>query len=148
MYTGVFSKRSTVHIFLSLGTLALQAHLDPAGKNLTPAFLHFDWSYCCFQVRDTLGVVGIDPVLKVSPHVKIWWVQVWWIWHQYCRKTTDNYHALSYVIKCKLLFNLYPIRIQIEICNQNSPQGLIVDSKHLTLPMHQLAWAVDNSLWL
>ena len=57
---------------------ALQAHLDLAGKILDdpPAFLPWDRSYCCcdccLQVRDTLGVVGIDPVLKVSPQIKIW----------------------------------------------------------------------------
>ena len=51
----------------------LQAHLDPAGKVLDdpPAFLHRDGSYCCCdccpQVRDSLGVVAIHPVLKVSP---------------------------------------------------------------------------------
>ena len=57
---------------------ALQAHLDPAGKVLDdpPAFLPWDRSYCCLQVRDSLGVVAIHPVLKVSPHIKIWGVQV------------------------------------------------------------------------
>ena len=57
---------------------ALQAHLDPAGKVLDdpPAFLPWDRSYCFFQVRDSLGVVAIQPVLKVSPHIKIWGVRV------------------------------------------------------------------------
>jgi len=73
---------------------ALQAHLDPAGKVLDdpPAFLAWDRSYCCsggqssrdrsyccdccVQVRDSLGVVAIHPVLKVFPHIKIWGVQV------------------------------------------------------------------------
>ena len=56
---------------------SLQAHLDPTGKVLDdpPAFLPWDRSYCCsdccIQVRDSLGVV-----LKVSPHIKIWGVQV------------------------------------------------------------------------
>ena len=56
---------------------ALQALLDPVGKIFDdpPAFLPWDRSYCCcdccLQVRDTLGVVGIDPVLKVSPQKKI-----------------------------------------------------------------------------
>ena len=60
---------------------ALQAHLDPAGKVLDdpPAFLPRDRSYCCcdccLQVRDSLGVVAIHPVLKVSPQIKIWVVQ-------------------------------------------------------------------------
>ena len=53
---------------------ALQAHLDPAGKVLDdpPAFLLWDRSYCWLQVRDSLGVVAIHPVLKVSPQIKIW----------------------------------------------------------------------------
>jgi len=51
---------------------ALQAHLDPAGEVLDdpPAFLPWDRSYCCLQVRDSLRVVAIHPVLKVSPHIK------------------------------------------------------------------------------
>ena len=59
----------------------LQAHLDPRGKvhDDPPAFLPWDRSYCCcdccFQVRDSLGVVAIHPVLRVSPHIKIWGVQ-------------------------------------------------------------------------
>jgi len=57
---------------------ALQAYLDPADKVLDDpsAFLPWDRSYCrydcCLQVRDSLGVVAIHPVLKVSPHIKIW----------------------------------------------------------------------------
>jgi len=48
----------------------LQAHLDPAGKVVhdPPAFLPWDRSYCCcdcwIQVRDSLGVVAIHPVLN------------------------------------------------------------------------------------
>ena len=41
------------------------------------------------------------------------------------------------------MFNLYPVRIHLDICDQNSPHGFLVDSKLLTLPMHTLAWAVD-----
>jgi len=48
-----------------------------------PAFLPWDRSYCCcdccLQIRDSLGVVAIHPVLKVSPHIKIWGVQVRWV---------------------------------------------------------------------
>ena len=57
-----------------MSSLVLQAHLDPAGKVLDdpPTFLPWDHSYCycdcCLQVRDSLGVVAIHPVLKVSPH--------------------------------------------------------------------------------
>ena len=64
---------------------ALQAHLGPAGKvrNDPPAFLPWDRSYCCcdccIQVRDSLGVVAIHPVLKVSPQIKIWGVQIQWM---------------------------------------------------------------------
>ena len=53
-----------------MSSLALQAHLDLAGKVLDdpPAFLPWDRSYCCcdccFQVRDSLEVVAIHPVLK------------------------------------------------------------------------------------
>ena len=58
---------------LQMSSPALQAHLDPAGKVLDdpPAFLPWDRSYCCcdccLQVRDSLGVVAIHSVLKVSP---------------------------------------------------------------------------------
>ena len=60
---------------------ALEACLDPAGKVLDdpPAFLPWDRSYCCLQVRDSLGVVATHPVLKVSPQIKIWGVQVRWM---------------------------------------------------------------------
>jgi len=49
---------------------ALLTHSDPAGKVLDDplAFLPWDRSYCCcdccLQVRDSLGVVAINPVLK------------------------------------------------------------------------------------
>ena len=45
------------------------------------------------------------------------------------------------------LFNLYPVRIHVEICDQNYPHGLPVDSKLLTSPTHRLAWAVDNRVY-
>ena len=63
---------------------------------------------------------------------------------QSCRKTTGHDHSLPHVVRCKLLFNLYPVRIRVEICNQNSPHGLLVDSKLLTSQTHRLAWSVDN----
>jgi len=65
-----------------MSSLALQAHLDPAGKVLDdpPAFLPWNCSYCCcdscLQVRDSLGVVAIHLVFKVSPQITIWGVQV------------------------------------------------------------------------
>jgi len=65
-----------------MGSPALQAHLDPAGKVIDepPAFLAWDRSYCCcdccLQVKDSLGVVSIHPVLNVSLQIKIWGVQV------------------------------------------------------------------------
>ena len=67
---------------LEMSSPALQALLDPAGKIFDDptSFLPRDRFYCCcdccLQVRDTLGVVRIDPVLKVSPQIKIWGVQV------------------------------------------------------------------------
>ena len=66
---------------LQMRSPALQAHLDSTGKVLDdlPAFLPWDRSYCCLQVRDSLGVVAIHPVLKVSPHIKICGVQVRWM---------------------------------------------------------------------
>jgi len=61
-----------------MSSTVLQAHLNPAGKVLDdpPTYLPWDRSYCCLHVRDSLGVVAIHPVLKVSPHLKIWSVQV------------------------------------------------------------------------
>ena len=59
---------------LQMSSPALQAHLDPAGKVLDdpPAFLSWHRPYCCcdccLQVKDSLGVVAIHPVLKVSSH--------------------------------------------------------------------------------
>jgi len=67
---------------LQMSSPALQAHLYPAGKVLDdpPTFFPWDRSYCCYdcclQVRDSLGVVAIHPVLEVSPQIKIWGVQV------------------------------------------------------------------------
>ena len=61
---------------------ALQAHLDTAGKVLDDpsAFLPWDRSYCCCdccpQVKDSLWNVAIHAVRRVSPHIKIWGVQV------------------------------------------------------------------------
>ena len=53
-------------------------------------------------------------------------------------------HSLPHVVSCKLLFNLYAVRIHAEIYDQNSLHGLPVDSKLLTSPTYRLAWAVDN----
>jgi len=70
---------------LQMSAPALQAHLDLARKVLDdpPAFLHWDCSYCCcdccLQVRDSLGVVAIHPVLKGTSQIKIWRVQVRWM---------------------------------------------------------------------
>ena len=70
---------------LQMSSPALQAHLDPAGKVIDdpPAFLPGDRSYCscdcCLQVRDSPRVVAMHHVLKVSPHIKIWGVQVRWM---------------------------------------------------------------------
>ena len=67
-----------VSLALQMSSLALQAHLDPAGKVLNdpPAYLPWGRSYCCcdccLQVRDSLGVVAIHPVLEVSTQIKIW----------------------------------------------------------------------------
>jgi len=55
-------------------------------------------------------------------------------------------HWLPHGVRCKLLFNLYPGRIHVEICDQNSSHGLPVDSKLLTSPTHKLAWAVEKRL--
>ena len=67
---------------LQMSSPVLQAHLDPVGSVLDDphAFLPWDRSYCCcdccLQVRDSLGIVAIHPVLKVSTQIKIWVVQV------------------------------------------------------------------------
>jgi len=55
------------------------------GAKFSTAFLPWGRSYCCcdccLQVRDSLGVVAIHPVLKVSPQIKIWGVQIrWMLW--------------------------------------------------------------------
>ena len=61
---------------LHMSSPALQAHLDPTGKVLDdpPTFLPWDRSYCycdcCLQVRDSLRVVAIHTVQKVSPQIK------------------------------------------------------------------------------
>ena len=68
------------------------------------------------------------------------------VWHtvNLVAKPLAHNHSLPHVVRCKLLFNLYPVRIHAEICDQNSPHVLPVDSKLLTSPTHRLAWAVDN----
>ena len=59
-----------------------------------------------------------------------------------CLRSVGWHHP--HVVRCKLLINLYPVRIHVEICNQNYLHGLPVDSKLLTSPTHRLAWAVQN----
>ena len=68
------------------------------------------------------------------------------VWHSVniVTKLLAHDHSLPHVVRCKLLFNLYPVRILVEICDQNSPHGLLVDSKLLTSTTHRLVWAVDN----
>jgi len=70
------------------------------------------------------------------------------VWHSVdlVAKLLAHDHSLRHVVRCKLLLNLYPMRIHVEICDQNFPHGLPVDSKHLTSPTHRLAWAVDNTV--
>ena len=71
------------------------------------------------------------------------------VWHSvnFVAKPLAHDHSLPNVVRCKLLFNLYLARIHVEICDQNSPHGLPVDSKLLTSPTHRLAWAVDNRVY-
>ena len=68
------------------------------------------------------------------------------VWHSVnlVAKPLAHDQSLPHVVSCKVLFNLYPVRIHVEICDQNSPHGLPVDSKLLTSLTHRLAWAVDN----
>jgi len=70
------------------------------------------------------------------------------VWHSInlVAKPLAHDHSLPHVIRCKFLFNLCPVRIHAETCDQNSLHGLLVDSKLLTSPTHRLASAVDNSL--
>jgi len=71
------------------------------------------------------------------------------VWHSVdlVAKPLAHDHSLPHVVRCKLLFTLYPARIHVEICDQNYPRRLPVDSKLLTSSTHRLAWAVDKSLW-
>ena len=71
------------------------------------------------------------------------------VWHSVnlVAKPLAHNHSLPHVVRYKLLFNLYPPWIHVEICDQNSPHGLPVDSKLLTSPTHTLLGAMDNSLW-
>jgi len=62
--------------------------------------------------------------------------------HQRLDLAHDDSHP--HVVRCKILFNLYPVRLHVEICDQNSLHGPPVDSNLLTSPTHRLAWAVDN----
>jgi len=71
------------------------------------------------------------------------------VWHSVnlvAKSLAHDDNSLPHVVRCKLLFNLYPITIHVEICDQNSPHGLPVDFKLLTSPTHRLAWAVDNKV--
>ena len=70
------------------------------------------------------------------------------IWHSVnlVAKLLARDLTLSHVLKFKLLFNMYPVSIQTEICDQNSPQRLLVDSKQLISPTHRLAWAARNRI--
>ena len=72
------------------------------------------------------------------------------VWHSVnlvAKSLAHDDNSLPHVVRCKLLFNLYPITIHVEICDQNSPHGLPVDFKLLTSPTHRLAWAVDNRVF-
>ena len=53
-------------------------------------------------------------------------------------------HSIPHVVRRKLFLNLYPVRIDLEICDQNSPHGLPVDLKLLHSPTQRLAWVADN----
>ena len=56
------------------------------------------------------------------------------VWHSvnHVANPLAHDHSLPHVVRCKLLFNLYLVRMHVEICDQNSPHGLQVDSKLLT----------------
>ena len=68
------------------------------------------------------------------------------VWHSVnlVAKPLAHDHSLPHVVRCKPMFNLYPVMIHVEICDQNSQHGLPVNSKLLTSPRRRLAWAVDN----
>ena len=145
---------------------ALQAHLDPAGKVLVdpPAFLPWDRSNCCcdccLQVRDSLGVVAIHPVLKVTPHIKIWGLQdksgecgdhcgshlrlISRSGKRCCIHANDSFEVWGVTPSCWNHWRTLTTPLRRPSADQNSPHGLPVDSKLLTSPTHRLAWAVDN----
>ena len=85
-----------------------------------------------------------DLTTENVPHPKTRQCQESLAQRQSCRKTTAHDHSLPHVVRCKLLFNLYPVRIHVETCDQNSLHRLPVDFKLLTSPTHRLTWAVDN----
>jgi len=70
------------------------------------------------------------------------------VWHSVnlVAKSLAHDHSLPHVLRCKILFNLYPVKIHVEICDQNSLHELLVDSKLLTLPTHRLTSAVNNKV--
>jgi len=45
------------------------------------------------------------------------------VWHSVSlvAKPLAHDHSLPHVTRCQLLFNLYPARMHVEICDQNSP---------------------------
>jgi len=142
---------------------ALQAHLDPAGKVLDdpPAFLPWNRSYCCLQVRGSLGVVAIHPVLKVSPHIKIWWFKcgecsdhclshlrlISRSGKRCCSHTNDPFEVWGVAPSCWKHLRTQTIPLRGPSAVQNLPSTwtyrsvLIVTDRS---PTHRLAWAVNN----
>ena len=142
---------------------ALQAHLDPAGKVLDdpPVFLPWDRSYCCcdccLQVRDSLGVVAIYTVLKVSPHKSRGFKSDECGDHcrshlrlisrsgkHCCRHANESFEVWGVAPSCWNHWWALTTPVRRPSADQNSPHRLPVDSKLLTSPTHRLAWAVDN----
>ena len=150
---------------------ALRAHLDPAGKVLDdpPAFLLWDRSCCCcdccLQVRDSLVVVAIHPVIKVYPNIKIWEIQeksgecgdhcgshlrlISRSGKRCCIHANDSFEVWGWGVapSCWNHWRTLKTPLRRPSADQNSPHGLPVDFKLLALPTRRLAWAVDNRVY-
>ena len=88
-----------------------------------------------FRSGISLEVVAIYLVLKVSPQIKKsggfksgesgdhCGPHLPQVWHSVnlVAKPLAHDDSLPHVVRHKLLFNLYPVRIHVEICDQNSP---------------------------
>ena len=68
-----------------MASSALKAHLHTSRKIVNDSHTFLPWDFpdlccdCCFQFTNCLRIVLVHIILEISPQIKIWGVQVWWM---------------------------------------------------------------------